>query len=86
MVHKVIQEPRDIVWTRAERRQHDREDAETEEQVCAKLAVVDHLLQIAIGGSDDAHVRPKALVSAESLELTFLQDAQQLRLESDSAD
>ena len=66
---------------RPQRRHLDREHAEPVEQIEPEPAVGDLLLQIAIGRRQHADVHPPGRVVADALELAFLQDAQQLRLE-----
>src|SRR5581483_2643022 len=51
------------------------------EQVLAKPSGRDLLLEIAVGGGDDAHVGAPRLVLAEALELLLLEKAQQLGLQ-----
>ncbi len=76
----MIHERRDVVATLAQRRNRDRNDVEAIEQIFLKLALGDHLPQIAVGRRDDAQVDVLGALGAERLELAFLQDAQQFRL------
>lgn len=64
----------------AQGRQVDREDVQPIVEIAAKLAIGDHLLKIAVGGGDQAHVGMNQLIAAETLELLLLQYAQQFRL------
>ncbi len=50
-------------------------------QVGAEAALLHHLLQILIGGGDDADVHANGPGAAEPLELLFLQNSQKLRLQ-----
>src|SRR5579883_889609 len=55
-------------------------DVEPEIEVLAEGAGAVFLLQVAVGGGDDAYVDLDALVAADGADLFFLQDAQQLGL------
>ena len=58
----------------------DRDHVQPEEQVLAKGALVDLLLEVLVGGGDHAHVDLDRLLRADPLDLALLQHAQQLRL------
>ena len=55
-------------------------DVEAIEQVLAERPVADRLLEVAVGGGDDADVDLDRLRAAEALDDAFLEDAQQLDL------
>src|SRR4029079_12564627 len=78
----------DVFFPIAQRRGDDLDDFEPVVEVLAKVAGADHLLEIAVGGGEDAHVDGDAPPPAELLDLPFLQDAQELGLkgERDVAD
>ena len=58
----------------------DREDVEPIIQIAAKLTVLDHLLQIAVGGGYEPDIHVFNLGTAQPFKLSFLHGAQQLRL------
>ncbi len=68
---------------RSQGRQPDREDVQTIEQVFTKSPLLDHRLEIAIAGGDDAHVGRMSSRAAQALEPVLLQDPQQLDLHID---
>ncbi len=78
--HEVAREPCGVLGALAERRDVQRDDRETVEEILAELAGRDHGLEIAVRGGDDAHVDADGLGSADALELALLDDAQQLHL------
>ena len=80
-VDQVPHEQRDVLAPIAQRRHGERKHVEPVEQIAAEAPLPHFLVQIAVGGGDDAHVdvdRPRA---AEPLDLAVLQHAQQLRLQ-----
>ena len=81
---KFIQEEshqeRDVLRPLAERGKRDREDTESIVQVLAERLLADGLEQIAVGGGDDPDIDFPRGRPADSVELVFLQDAEQLRL------
>ena len=58
----------------------DREDVQPIVEIVTKLAIGDHLFQIAVGGGDQANVGLDQLIAAQTFKLLLLQNAQQLRL------
>jgi hypothetical protein len=77
---EVSGERQDVRSTRAQGRHLEREDAQAIEQVLAKLACADLLLEVAIGGSYDANVHFSRAVIADAFKLRVLQNTQQLGL------
>ena len=55
----------------------DADDVEAVEQILAKLAIGDPLLQILVGGRDDPYIHLHRLVASDSIELAIGQDTQQ---------
>ena len=51
------------------------DDVETKVQVLPKLVFLNALLELAVGGGDDAHVDIDRAVAADALEFAFLQHA-----------
>ena len=76
----MLRQQRDVFTPLAQRRERDREDIEPVVEIVPEAVLPNFLGEVAIGGRDDTHVdvhRPRA---AQSLELPFLKDAQQLGL------
>src|SRR5262249_39796593 len=63
------------------RRQMNRKDIQAVEKIGAKFLLVNHGLEVAVGGRDQAGISAQRARASEPLELLILQDAQQLRLE-----
>jgi alpha-D-ribose 1-methylphosphonate 5-triphosphate synthase subunit PhnL len=78
---KVLRQQRNVLAPLAQRRQLRRDHVEAVVQVLAELAAGDRLLQVAVGGRDDAHVDLARSVAADGPHLAFLQHAQQLDLQ-----
>src|SRR5207249_317608 len=76
-----IREQRNIFRPLTQRRQLDRDDVDSIEQVFAEPAVLDGLLQVDVGRGDETELRFDRLGSADALDLAFLNRAQQLRLQ-----
>src|ERR1700757_5009231 len=74
-------EPWDVVRPLAQRGQQDWEYIEAIVKISAKHAVGHHLGQIAVRCSHEADINPQSLRAAQSLELLFLQHAEQLWLQ-----
>ncbi len=81
LLREIANQLRNVGGALAQRRQRERENAEPVIQVAAKLAVGDHLGQIAIGGRHQPDVHFDGPHAAQPLELVFLKSAQQLRLQ-----
>ena len=71
---------RNVVSARAQRGQMNFERVDAEHQVFAKIALVDHFLQIAMRGADHAHVDGERFVFANAADFATFQQAQQLGL------
>src|SRR5207237_816133 len=69
-----------VVGTLAQRRNVDREDVETEQQILPELALHRGFCEILVGRRDHAYVHRDRLLTAESLDHARLEHAQQLRL------
>ena len=69
----------DVLAALAQGGQGDGEDAETVEQVLAKMAGFDFGFQIPVGGGDDARVDFAGMTLADAGDFPFLQGAQQCR-------
>ena len=80
-LQKVLREQRNIFLPLTKRRQANRNDVEPVIQVAPKLAVLDHLQQIAVGGRDHADVDLDGVRVADALELALLQHAEELHLQ-----
>lgn len=66
----------------AQRRQMQGDDVETIEQVFAETSVADHVFKIEVGGGKDAHIGAASDRIADPLVFLVLDEAQQLRLQS----
>jgi hypothetical protein len=69
-----------VIGPLAQRREVDREDADPVPEVLAEAAGGDHVLEVAVGGRDQAHVDAARLLAADSLECAVLEDAQEAHL------
>src|ERR1041385_3578958 len=68
-------EQRDVAVPLPERRQRDRHHLEAIEQVLPELSVGHFLLEVAVGGGDDAHVNAEVLKAANTLEGLLLEES-----------
>ena len=80
LLHEMLDQHRDVVAPFPQRRDDDRDHVEAVVQVLLELAVVDHLLEVAIGGRDHACIRAYRLSRADALEFPLLENSQQLGL------
>ena len=71
---------RDVLAAIAQRRHADRNDAQTEVEILAEVALLDLLLEILVGRGDDADVDLDRPRRSEALDFPFLQHAQHLGL------
>src|SRR5438045_9592187 len=76
-----MREQGDVLTALAKRRNLDRYDAEAEEQIASKPAGFCFCREISVRRRNDANVDLDRRRAADALELLFLQDAQELRLE-----
>src|SRR5262249_37929523 len=67
--------------TLAQWRQRNREGADTKIEILAEIFLVRHVAQVAVGGTDYAHVGAEWLGVADSTDLAGFQKAQQLDLD-----
>src|SRR2546425_2272804 len=74
---------RDVVFPLAQRRQLDRHDIDAVEQVLTKPSGADFCFEIARRGGENARVHAARLLIADPADLTLLQHAQQLRLQTE---
>ena len=80
LLQEVVGEQRDVARPLAQRRDVDLDHVQAVEEVLAEAALLELLLEVAVGGGHDAHVHLEGLVAAHALELALLQEAQQLDL------
>src|SRR6185436_7786492 len=80
LLEEVIDEQQQVGLPLAQRRDEDGEDVEPVVEILAEGAGGDRLLQVLVGGGDQAHVRLDRLGAADPLELPLLQDTEQLHL------
>ena len=76
----MLDERRDLLAPLAQRRQLQRHDVQAVEEVLAEPALGDELLEVGVGGGDDADVDLDRLRLAERVDLVRFEEAQQLRL------
>ena len=81
LVHEEACQQRDVAAAFAQGRDGDAHHVEPVPQVFAELALVHHLLQVAVGGRDHPHVHFLGPRRAHRPHFALLQKAQQLELE-----
>ena len=79
---EIFDEIRNIVAAIAQRRQRDGDHVDAIEEVGAKTAAGDFLVEQAIGGADHAGVQLLFFVIADAREMSVLQNVQQLGLQA----
>src|SRR5438094_9249891 len=84
----MIHQQWDVFRTLPHGRNVNRENIQPVKQVCAKFPLLNHLLEFAIGGCDQACIGSQRARASQAFELPFLEHAQQLglKLELDVAD
>ena len=78
---KLLDQRRDVLAPRAQRRQLERDDLEAVQQVLAKPALLDQHAQVAMGRGDHAHVDLALAGAADRAHAVGLEHLQQLRLQ-----
>jgi hypothetical protein len=78
--HEMLDQQRQIALAIAQRRQLDGHHKQPVVEVLAEFALLHHLLQIAVGGRDQTHIRLHRLLPAHPLKFTLLEHAQNLHL------
>ena len=81
LFQKMRGQQRDVLLALAQGRHLDGEDVEPVIEVLPEAALLRVLLQVAVGGGDDADIDGARLLLADALILLLLQDAQELALE-----
>src|SRR5205085_2278414 len=81
LVAKMSRERVDVGATLSEGRDADRDHVQPIKEVLAEGAARDHLVEIAVGRRDEAHIHLDRLRAADALELTLLKDAEELHLD-----
>jgi hypothetical protein len=71
----MVDQQRDVFRPFTQWRQFNGENAEPIEEVGAKFTIVDHLKEIPMCGADHAHIGVNRGGTAETFELSFLDDA-----------
>ena len=79
-LNEVAGEQRYVFAALPKRRHAQRKDVEPVVQICAKLVLVNHSLQVAVSGGYEAYVGPDRARPAHSLEFLILDGTQQFRL------
>src|SRR6202041_2646501 len=80
MPDKEAHEFGDVLFSLAERRKRNRENIQAIVEVFAELAVLDHVPQITVGGSDDTDIDSRRAGAAHWLELALLKHTEELGL------
>ena len=80
MREEMAHEIGDVLEPLAQGRQPQRHDVQPVEQILAEQALIDLLLQVAVGGGDDPDIGPDRGAAADRRVLALLQHAQQPRL------
>ena len=80
LVEEILRQEGNILRSFTERRELNREHAEPVVEVFAERFLVDSLFQVAVRGGDDPDVDLPWGIAADSVELVFLQDAEELGL------
>ena len=80
LLREVARQQRDVFAPIAQRGDHHRKNVEPVEEIAAKLVLRHLLRQIHIGGGHQANIHTDRARAAETLELLFLKNTQQLRL------
>src|ERR1700733_2122258 len=83
LLRKVADQERNVSGTFAQRWDADRKYVQAIVQVAAKLAILHHCFEITIGRRYQPHIDLFRSVAAQLFKLTFLQSAQELRLDLD---
>ena len=78
---EVLDQRRDVVAPRAQRRQLDVDDVQAIEEIGAEAAVAHLGLEVAVGGGDQPDVDRDRSARAERRDLALLDGAQELRLQ-----
>ena len=81
LLQEEARERRDVLGALAQRRQAQADHVEAVEEVLAKGARLDALLEVLVRRGDHAHVALHRIVAADAIELPVGQDAQQPRLQ-----
>src|SRR5262245_19235459 len=81
-LEQVFRDARKVAHTAAERRNLQRDAAEPVVEILAELTALDHRLEVAMRGADDANVGADGRRSAHALERLFLKHAKERHLRS----
>src|SRR6185436_12581253 len=75
--YEMLNQQRQIVGSVSQRRQSDWKHVEPIEQVLAKAAFLNELLEILVGGRQHAHIHGHGLIAAKAFEFALLKHSQQ---------
>src|SRR5579875_2732974 len=76
----MLHQQRNVLTPFPQRWQMERHDVEPVVKIFAETALAHRLLQVEVGGRNDAHIDLNGLRAANALQLLFLEHAQQLGL------
>ncbi|EGO96456.1 hypothetical protein APM_0689 [Acidiphilium sp. PM] len=82
MSHEMVREGRNIPRTLTQRRNSQRHDIQTKEQIFPKSAIRNGRPQINVRGSKDAHINWHGPITANPIHSALLKRAQQLCLQA----
>ena len=82
-LNKVSGQKQNILAAFTQGRHRGRDDVEPEEKVLAEGSILDHLLEIPVGGGDHPHIGPDRLCTFYPLELLILENPEQGGLRGD---
>src|SRR5690242_9634320 len=80
LLNEIFHELRDVGFPFAQRWQINRKSIQPVVQILAEFPVPNHLLQVLVGRSNDPNIDSRGANATHGLELTLLEDTQELRL------
>src|SRR5262249_37587790 len=79
--HEMVDEQRDIFTPLTKRRQMNFYHIEAVVEIFSKQSILHGFSKIHVGGRDDPDIHRRRMQTSEPFDLTFLQDAKELRLQ-----
>src|SRR4029453_11987780 len=83
-IDEVIDELEQVLFSLAQGRNVERDHLQAIEEVGAETPFLDFLLQVTVGGANDAYADMDVRSAAQAAELHALEDAQELHLNSEA--
>ncbi len=81
LLRELLHHPWDVFLPLSQRRNVERHDAKSEEEILAELPLLHLELQVLLGRRDDANIDADGAAATHPTDLTLLQNAQQLGLQ-----